>query len=142
MDIFVEDPQHTGYMSGTVIAPALSDKPLTVSNGLFNLFVKDEDNPQHLKMKYNMQLNTYNGEQYYFYGYKKVDGNSPFDLWSDTTELYTTIYTDAEKQEVLGKGILKIAPQDFATQMTTMKAINTSSMMESIRALEPFLKIF
>ena len=45
-------------MAGTVIAPALSDKPLTINNGVFNLFVIDEDNPDHRKMKYNMQLNT------------------------------------------------------------------------------------
>jgi len=142
METFVADPQHTGYMSGTVIAPALSDKPLTVSDGIFNLFVKDADDPEHLKMKYNMQLNTYDGKQYYFSGYKKVDGESPFYLWSDTTVLYTTIYTDKDKNNVVGKGILKIAAQDFATQMTTMKAINTSSLSESLKALEPFSKFF
>jgi cholesterol oxidase len=142
MDTFIADPQHTGSMSGTVIAPALSDKPMTVSNAIFNLFVQDADNPNHLKMKYNMQLNTYDGKQYYFYGYKKVDGNSPFDLWNDTTVLYTTVYTDAAQTNILGKGLLKIAAQDFATQMTTMKAVNTSSMMESLKALEPFSKFF
>lgn len=142
MDSFVKDPQHIGHMSGTVVAPALSDKPLTISNGLFNLFVKEEGDPQHLRMKYNMQLNTYDGKQYYFYGYKKVDGNSPFDLWKDTTVLYTTIYTDEGMTNVLGKGILKIAAQDFATQMTTMKAVDTNSMTESLKALEPFAKFF
>lgn len=142
MNVFVADPQHTGYMSGTVIAPELSDKPLTISNGIFNLFVKDADNPEHLKMKYNMQLNTYDGKQYYFYGYKEVDGNSPFDLWKDTTVLYTTLYTDEEKNNVLGKGILKIAPQDFATQMTTMKTVNTTNMKEIIQAMEPFAGFF
>jgi cholesterol oxidase len=142
MDIFIADPQHRGYMSGTVIAPALSAKPMTVSNAIFNLFVQDPDNPKHLKMKYNMQLNTFDGKQYYFYGYKEVDGNSPFDLWRDTTVLYTTIYTDAAQTNILGKGLLKIAAQDFATQMTTMKAVNTTSMMQSLKALEPFSKFF
>ncbi|MGZ3836291.1 MAG: GMC oxidoreductase, partial [Mucilaginibacter sp.] len=142
MDIFVADPQHRGHMSGTVIAPALSDKPMTVSDGLFNLFVKDAENPQHLRMKYNMQLNTYDGKQYYFYGYKKVDGNSPFDLWDDTTELYTTIYSDPAETNILGMGILKIAAQDFATQMTTMKALNTQSMRDSVNAIEAFSAFF
>ena len=89
-----------------------------------------------------MTLNTHDGKQFYFYGYKKVDGNSPFDLWNDTTVLYTTIYEDATKNNVLGMGILKIAAQDFATQMTTMKTVNTSSMMETIKAMEPFSKFF
>lgn len=89
-----------------------------------------------------MQLNTYDGKQYYFNGYKKVDGNSPFDLWNDTTVLYTTIYEDAAQTIVLGKGILKIAAQDFATQMTTMKALNTTSMLEKINAIAAFSKLF
>lgn len=139
---FTVDQEHIGYMSGTVIAPALSDKPLTVSNGIFNLFVKDPENPAHLRMKYNMQLNTYDGKQFYFNGYKKVDGNSPFDLWTDTTVLYTTIYQDAEENNVLGKGILKIAAQDFATQMTTMKALNAKSMLEKLKAITAFSKLF
>ncbi|WP_158800554.1 GMC family oxidoreductase N-terminal domain-containing protein [Pedobacter sp. L105] len=142
IDKFANDPQHPGYMSGTVIAPALSDYPLTISNGLFNLFVKDEDNPEHLKMKYNMQLNTYDGKSYYFYGYKEVDGRSPFDLWHATTVLYTTIYTDVDKTQILGKGILKIRPQDFATQMTTMKAVNETNMMDGLKAVESFSKFF
>jgi cholesterol oxidase len=142
INTFIADPEHLGFMSGTVVAPALSPKPLTVSNGLFNLFVKDAEHPDHLKMKYNMQLNTYDGKQYYFNGYKKVDGNSPFDLWNDTTVLYTTIYEDAAQTIVLGKGILKIAAQDFATQMTTMKALNTTSMLEKINAIAAFSKLF
>jgi len=142
IDTFMKDPQHKGYMSGTVIAPALSDKPLTISNGIFNLFVKDPDNPNHLKMKYNMQLNTYDGKQYYFNGFKKVDGDAWFDLWHDTTVLYITVYEDAVQTNIVGKGILKIAAQDFATQMATMKALNTTNMLDTLNALKSFSELF
>jgi len=142
-DTFASDPEHKGFMAGTVIASTLSDKPLTISNGLFNLFVRDEDNPDHRKMKYNMQLNTYDGRQYYFYGYKKVEDDKGFDLWKDTTVLYVTVYDGKDNTApVLGKGILKIVPMDFATQMTTMKALNTTSLMDSIKALTAFSSFF
>lgn len=140
---FVVDPLHKALMAGSVIAPALSDKPLTISNGVFNLFVKDADNPDHKKMKYNMQLNTYDGRQYFFYGYKMVEDDRGFDLWTDTTVLYITVYNGKDADSpVLGKGILKIIPIDFATQMTTMKTLNTSNLFDSLKALKSFSSFF
>jgi cholesterol oxidase len=143
IDSFVSEPNHQGYMAGTVIAPALSDKPLTISNGIFNLFVKDEQNPEHKKMKYQMQLNTYDGRQYYFYGYKKVEDDKGFDMWKDTTVLYITVFNGQDDSSpVLGKGILKIIPMDFATQMGTIKALNTKNKLESLMAIKSFSTFF
>ena len=65
-----------------------------------------------------MQLNTYDGRQYYFYGYKKVEDDKGFDLWKDTTVLYVTVYDGKDNNACFGQGILKIVPMDFATQMT------------------------
>lgn len=39
-------------------------------------------------------------------------------------------------------GILKIAPGDFAKQMTTMKAVDTKNKWESLKALEKFSVFF
>ncbi|MEO5893711.1 MAG: GMC family oxidoreductase N-terminal domain-containing protein [Ferruginibacter sp.] len=143
VNTFINDPERKGYMAGTVIAPALSSLPLTISDGIFNLFVKDADNPEHKRMNYNMKLNSADGKQYYFKGYKKVENDKGFDVWSDTSTLYITVY-DGENTEapVLGKGILKIDPADLVTQMTTMKAINTTNLLDSLNALKLFSTIF
>ena len=126
-------------MAGTVVAPALSQKPLTISNGIFNLFVKDADDPSHKKMKYNMQLNSYDGRQYCFYGYKKVEDDKAFDMWKDTTVLYITVHDGSDNTApVLGRGILKIIPIDFATQMGTIKALHTKSKLQSLLAIKSF----
>jgi cholesterol oxidase len=142
MDKFMTDPEHMGHMGGTLIAPALSEKPLTISDGIFNLFVKDAENPNHLKMKYSMQLNTFDGKQYYFSAYKKVDGAAWYDLWNETTVLYVTVSSDNSLQNVLGKGILKIAPMDLATQLRTIKAVNTTNIQDSLKALKSFSTFF
>ena len=143
IDLFVNEPNHLGFMAGSVIAPALSDKPLTISKGIFNLFVKDEDNHENKKMRYNMQLNTYDGRQYFFYGYKKVEDDKNLDLWSDTTVLYITVFDGGDNSSpVLGKGVLKIIPIDFATQMGTIKALNTKNKLESLMAIKSFSTFF
>ncbi|MBC7745610.1 MAG: GMC family oxidoreductase [Flavobacterium sp.] len=142
INMFVTDPGHTGYMAGSVIAPALSDKPLTISNGVFNLFVKEEDT-NHKKMKYQMQLNTYDGRQYFFCGYKKVEDDAGFDMWKDTTILYITVFDGKNNTAaILGKGVLKIIPIDFATQMGTIKALNTNNKLESLMAIKSFSTFF
>ena len=143
IDLFMSDAEHKGFMAGSVIAPALSDKPLTISNGIFNLFVKDQDNPARKKMKYSMQLNTHDGRKYYFYGYKKVEHDKQFDLWKDTTVLYITVFDGSDASApVLGKGILKIIPVDFATQMGTIKALNTKNKLDSLMAIKSFSTFF
>ena len=143
IDTFCSDPAHRGYMAGTVIAPGLSAQPLTVSNGLFNLFVIDEAEPDLKKMKYQMQLNSYDGKAYFFYGYKSVENDAGFDLWKDTTVLYITVYEGKDASgEIAGRGILKIIPVDFATQMATVKALNAANTFESLTAIKIFSQFF
>ncbi|HTJ15090.1 MAG TPA: GMC family oxidoreductase [Dinghuibacter sp.] len=136
------DPAHPGTMAGTLTAPALSDQPMTISHGVFNLFEADPD-PAHLKMKYHMRLHTHDGRTYFFYGYKEIDDDHGLKLWSDTTVLYSTIYDGADDQApILARGILKIAPGDFALQMTTMEAVHAPNITAKARALETFSKFF
>jgi cholesterol oxidase len=140
---FRKDESHAGTIAGTVIAPALSEKPLMVSNGRFNLFEKDADNPLHLKMKYRMQLTSHDGRHFYFDGFKRVENDRGFDLWSDTSTLYITVHEGTDDTgSVVGKGILKIAPADFAVQMTTMKAVDCNGRLEGLMALKDFSLVF
>ncbi len=140
---FSKDEQHAGSIAGTVIAPALSDKPLMVSHGIFNLFVKDPANPDMLKMKYRMNLHDEAGKTYFFDGYKAVKNDQGFDLWSDTSTLFITVFEGHDDSgTIVGKGILKIAPTDFGIQMTTMKAVDTGGKLESLLALKNFSAVF
>ena len=64
------DPDHPGRMVGTVTAPALSAKPLTVSQGEFHLLVTDPTRVDTRLMKYDMTLTSEEGKTYVFNGTK------------------------------------------------------------------------
>jgi cholesterol oxidase len=143
VDKFVADKDHEAGMIGTVKAPGLSAHPLSISEGRFNLFVIDANEPGKKKMKYAMKMHTYEGNTYYFKGYKEIENNKGIDVWKDTTVLYVTIYNGAdEKHPVLGRGMLKIELADFVKQLTTMKAVHETSKNDGIKSVAKFGKLF
>lgn len=143
IDAFVDSPEHEGGMIGTVSAPALSQAPLSVSAGRFNLFVEDGKDSLRKKMKYYMQMHSVEGKTYYFDGYKDIHDDPGMDVWADTTQLYITVYDGEEDQaNVMGKGKLKIKVADFARQMTTMRAICPLNAVKGAQAVAKFGKLF
>jgi cholesterol oxidase len=137
------NPAHQAKMLGSVVAPALSARPLSVEGGVFNLFVVDPTNVQTRNMIYRMKMRSEEGKVYYFHGYKIVRPNSVLDIWHDTSTLYITVYAGAdESAPVLGTGILHILPTDFAKQMTTMKVTNAPNTEERLRGLVRFGEFF
>ena len=54
----------------------------------------------------------------------------------DTTTLFVTMYEGAnDPGPVLGKGVLKIQPQDFAVQMGTMQVFNVDNDLDRMKWL-------
>ena len=139
----IKNPAHHAEMSGTVTAPALSDKPLIASQGLFNLFVDDPETVNTKLMKYAMLLESEAGKQFYFKGFKYVHHDRGLDEWPDTSTLYITIFEGADDQgNIIGQGIMHILLSDFSKQMKTMKYVNASSAVEGLKALAAFGKYF
>lgn len=137
------EPEHEARMYGTVIAAELSPHPMTVSNGIFNLFCEYAGAMQTRNMRYRMQLTTREGRLYYFEGFKKIKSGSLFDVWPQTSTLYVTVHDGADASApVHGRGILHIRPADFARQMTTMKITNTSNPVARGKALAAFGSLF
>ncbi len=137
----VSEPGHRASILGTVIAPSLSPEPLTASDGLFQLFVKDEKDPNTRYMKYKMTLHSAEGKEFFFDGYKVVRDDKGFDMWEDTTTLYITVFEE-DKKTVVGKGILKIAPADFMKQITTVQAVNAKGLKDKAKAVATFSAFF
>ena len=139
---FIEHKDHEASMAGTMKAPELSAYPLMAYQGVFNLFVEDGENPAGKKMIYNIHLQSREGKQFYFEGFKDVRNDKGPDMWKDTTTLFITVYEGDSNAKILGKGKLIIEPKDFAKQITTMKAINTRSKAEKFKAISSFGKFF
>lgn len=143
LDDMLASPAHAARMVGTVSARALSAAPLTVQEGVFNLFVKDPHEVDTHRMVYRMKLASEEGKSYFFSGFKVVSDELATRLWHQTTTLYVTVHEgDDESAPVLGKGILHIAPADFLTQMSTMEATNAPSLAARLEALGRFGKFF
>lgn len=143
LDKLLNDPNHPAKIVGTLKAPVLAAEPITVTNSDFNLFVIEEDQQKTRQMRYRLHLTTQSGQHYYLKGFKEIHDDTGFDVWSDTTTLYITVYGgDNENHPILGQGILKIQPVDFIKQMTTLEVLNAASIEERIQAIDRFSRFF
>jgi len=143
LEQMLSDSNYTARLAGTVTAPALSSKPLTISNGRFNLFLVDPSQAGTRRMKYRMNLTDEAGRAYYMEGFKRIRDEAGADLWKDTTTLYTTVYDGESAEEpVLAQGILRIYPDDFRRQITTVDVKNASGRRERLEAMVRFGRFF
>lgn len=139
MDALIEEPDHLAKMFGTLACAALSAEPMTIRDGTFNLFVDNPNQVETKNMVYRMVADAVEGKHYYFRGFKTVHTSSILAAWPQTTTLYVTIWEgEDDSGPVVGKGILHIAPLDFAKQMTTMKVLGAKNAKQSAEGLARF----
>lgn len=142
LDGFIDRPEHEARIVGTVTAPALAAEPLTVTDGVFNLFVESDDSAGR-KMWYRMKLTSESGKTYYFVGFKTIHDDAGLDVWADCTTLYITVHEgDSEEGAVVGKGILRISVDDFVDQLQTMKITGASGALQRTKELLRFGRFF
>jgi hypothetical protein len=122
---FAHDPLRPGTAAGYVRCDALGGR-LPVEQGWFNLFVDVEPGVKH--MLYRLWFRDGVGHPLTLTGFKLVKHDAGFDVWKDTTTLFTRVLQghvakgeDAGAQ-ALAAGVLRIRAQDFARQLTTFRA--------------------
>ncbi len=143
LDAALHDPGHPGRIVGSVIAPKLSAKPLTVTDGNFNLLMQDPEHADVRLMKYRMKLTSDEGKTFFFSGFKTVRNDPGPDTWEDTTTLFITLFDgDSIESPVLARGVLVIKPEDFMKQMTTMQVLNAKNPAESMKAIADYGNFF
>ena len=134
---------HKARMLGTVIAPALSAEPCMVSDGEFQLLTDNKNNIATRNMLYRMKLNTADGRQYFFEGYKEIMQDEGLDVWPDTTTLYISVYDGKDANSpVVGRGILHIEPKDFVRQLTTLQVTGATDKLQRLDAVVRFGRYF
>ncbi len=139
LDQMLTNPSHQAKIVGSVTAPALSADPLTVTDGIFNLFIDDPDEVNTRRMRYRMAMTSSEGKVYYMDGFKRIHNDPGFDVWADTTTLYITVYDgDSADAPLLGRGILKILAADFMHQLTTIDIPNATSLAQKLEETARF----
>jgi cholesterol oxidase len=145
VDRFIADPDHEADARGWVSCEALGGK-LPVERGIFNLFV-DTDDPKLIKMLYRLHFADGSGNPLTMSGFKLVKDDPGYDLWSDTSTLYTRLlqgHVDADGEadaEVVASGIITIYLTDFARQLTTFRT-SGGSLAQRARAMDQFGRLF
>lgn len=125
VDRFVADPAHEASATGWVESEVLGGR-LAAEKGIFNLWV-DTDDPMLTRMLYRLYFADPTGAPLTLSGHKNVKDDPGFDVWADTTTLFTTIFkghVDAAGEadaEVAGAGILTIHLMDFTKLLTTFR---------------------
>jgi cholesterol oxidase len=123
---FVADEQHPGTITGDVDCDALGGK-LEIQRGWFHLFVDAGEHGERKLMKYRLFLHDGEGHPITLRGVKDVEDDRGFDVWSDTSTLFTHVYAGHvepegdDDAEIVAGGILHIRPTDFAVQCTTFR---------------------
>ena len=142
LESMLADPEHRAVLYGTVRASELSPDPMTVVDGRFSLFSEDEADVHAHRMQYRMRLQATDGRTFAFEGVKWIRDGRLWDVWPATTTLFVTVRSGDENGPVTGRGILRIAPADFARQLTTLQVRNAPNAVVRARLLGRFGRLF
>lgn len=129
VETFVAGDDHTAIAEGYVDCDLLGGE-LPVQRGWANLFV-DAEHPGSREMRYRLWFSDMGGTPLTMYGFKTVRDDPGLDVWADTSTLYIRLMkghvppgpggADDRTGEVIGAGMLRILPLDFAQQLTTFR---------------------
>lgn len=140
MPAFIADPAHAGALSGSIdYAPF--GTAIECHSGSFNLFAP-ADNPRMKLMVYELGF-VHGDREYYLAGHKDVRNDPGFDLWSDTTTLFTRLHEGGGKTGgVIAAGILALGVDDLARLVASMEVLHAETLAERARTLTQFGRFF
>jgi cholesterol oxidase len=121
---FAGDPLRPATARGWIDSDAFGGR-LPVEQGWFNLFVDVAPGVKH--MRYRLWFRDGVGHPLTMVGHKIVSNDAGFDVWKDTTTLFTRVLqghvADGEDEgaAVIASGVIVIRARDFAKQLTTFR---------------------
>ena len=142
---FVTNPASTAAAVGWVKSTALGGQ-FPVNEGWFNLFV-DQGTPTLKHMTYRLFFRDESQRPLTLSGFKVIHDDPGFDVWLDTTTLFTRILEGHVRQEdeahakLEATGILHLNILDFMQQLTTFR-VDAPSALQKASALSRFGSFF
>lgn len=146
IDRFVAEADHRGSAEGWVQCEALGGRR-PVERGVFNLFADSAD-PGRTHMLYRLFFSDAGERPLTLAGFKDVHHDRGFDVWADTTTLFTRVLaghvgdpSTVAPDAAVASGIITIHLPDFLEQLTTFRAHGPSADAE-VRAVSAFGGLF
>jgi predicted acylesterase/phospholipase RssA len=140
LERFLAEPDHPGGLSGEIEFEPLG-RNLPSKSGVFNLF-SPSGNPGLKYMVYEMGFQAA-GRDYYLAGKKLVRNDPVWDMWTETTTLYSVLYKGTDRTgEVAGAGILHLSLMGLLKMLPSMSVTNASTAAQRAVALEKFGRFF
>lgn len=142
LDAFLCDPAHQALATGTVVVDGLTGPDgAPVRNGQFNLFTAHAGYYDR-KMLYRLPFAGTDGKAYVFTGLKEVHDDPGFDVWRDTTTLFSQVHGGDVGGPVWGTGILTLRFLEFMRQLGTFEVTGTDDFSEKADAMARFGSAF
>lgn len=137
---FCDEPDHCGMLTGRIDFTPFGTN-LQAETGVFNLFSPSDDSNTKL-MIYEIGF-RHQQQDYYVAGKKLVRDDTGFDLWSDTTTLFTTLHRGRDKSgPVIGAGILRLSLRELTRLVRTMTVPGAQNIEEKLACLSRFGRFF
>ncbi|MFQ5629179.1 MAG: hypothetical protein ACE5I1_10500 [bacterium] len=137
---FCDDPHHSGAITGHIDFTPFGEN-IPAKNGVFNLFCPSHD-PDMKLMVYELGF-EHDGKDYYVAGKKEVKDDPGFDLWSDTTTLYTTLHEGKDSSgPIIGSGVLRLGVGELIKLIQSMTAPNAGTLKEKAECVSAFGTFF
>jgi cholesterol oxidase len=157
VDDFVADPRHESRdISGFIRCDELGITQAAIEGGAFNLIVETPD-PEVKNLFYRLYFSDLAGHPLTLSGYKVMKDDPGFDMWSDTTTLFTRIVQNhispeleadiranpaAHRDIIVAAGLLFIRLPDFLKELTTFRVQTEGGPDVKVKALAKFGRMF
>jgi hypothetical protein len=137
---FLADPNHTGGLAGSIdFAPFGGG--ITGTGGVFNLFTPSGE-PGLKLMVYELGF-LHSGKAYYLAGQKEVRDSPVFDMWQQTTTLYTKLHEGPDKTgPVAGAGTLSLGVAALIALLGTVQVHGVDGPVEKAKIIGQFGTFF
>ena len=140
LDRFLTHADHPGALAGSIdFAPF--GGTLEGTAGVFNLF-NPSGQPGLKYMAYELGF-EHVGKPYYLAGRKEVRDDPAFDMWKQTTTLYTVLHDGPDASgPIVGAGVLSLGVADLIRMLGTVSTPGTTDAAQSAAAISRFGRFF
>jgi hypothetical protein len=140
MQAFIADPAHAASLGGSIDYTPFGNA-IECHRGSFNLFAPG-GSPRSKAMIYQLGF-VHDGGEYFLSGHKVVRDDPGFDLWRDTTTLFTRLYEGSDTAgTVLAAGVLTLGVAELVRLVASMEVTNARSVAQKAATLESFGRFF